>query len=92
MRESIDFKVNDVAEEDLGFKELKGVVAYMHRYNRAEHLICYNAYEVFKDKDMYERIFGNEEKLKKFLRWKVQVLERGIKLLHFKPSSVNSII
>ncbi|RVX04446.1 Patellin-6 [Vitis vinifera] len=47
-----------------------------------------------KDKDMYEGIFGDEEKLKKFLRWRVQVLvlERGIKLLHFKPGGVNSII
>ncbi|KAL6351585.1 hypothetical protein AAG906_040939 [Vitis piasezkii] len=46
------------------------------------------------DKDMYEGIFGDEEKLKKFLRWRVQVLvlERGIKLLHFKPGGVNSII
>ncbi|KAL5554459.1 hypothetical protein UlMin_041860 [Ulmus minor] len=34
---------------------------------------------------MYERIFGDEEKLKKFLRWRVQVLERGINFLHFKP-------
>ncbi|KAJ6742339.1 PATELLIN-1 [Salix viminalis] len=41
---------------------------------------------------MYERIFGDEEKLKKFLRWRVQVLEKGINLLDFKPGGVNSII
>ncbi|XP_034694685.1 patellin-6 [Vitis riparia] len=87
-----EFGADDVAEEDLGFKELEGVVAYMHGYDREEHPVCYNAYGVFRDKDMYERIFGDEEKLKKFLRWRVQVLERGIKLLHFKPGGVNSII
>lgn len=87
-----DFEADKILEEELGFKELEGVVAYMHGHDREGHPVCYNAYGVFKDKDMYERIFGDEEKLKKFLRWRVQVLERGIELLHFKPGGVNSII
>ncbi|KAJ9185433.1 hypothetical protein P3X46_005071 [Hevea brasiliensis] len=87
-----EFGADSICEVDLGFKELEGVVAYMHGYDREGHPVCYNAYGVFKDKEMYERIFGDEEKLKKFLRWRVQVLERGIKLLNFKPGGVNSII
>ncbi|CAN4115943.1 unnamed protein product [Withania somnifera] len=87
-----DFGADTILEEDLGFKELEGVVAYMYGYDREGHPVCYNAYGVFKDKPMYERIFGDEEKLKKFLRWRVQVLERGIDQLHFKPGGINSII
>ncbi|KAJ0088539.1 hypothetical protein Patl1_31459 [Pistacia atlantica] len=87
-----EFGADGVVEEDLGFKELEGVVAYMQGYDKEGHPVCYNAYGVFRDKDMYERIFGDEEKLKKFLRWRVQVLERGINLLHFKPGGINSII
>ncbi|KAJ7950057.1 patellin-6-like [Quillaja saponaria] len=87
-----EFGADGIFEEELGFKELEGVVAYMQGYDREGHPVCYNAYGVFRDKDMYERIFGDEEKLKKFLRWRVQVLERGIKLLHFKPGGINSII
>ncbi|KAK4268504.1 hypothetical protein QN277_025154 [Acacia crassicarpa] len=87
-----EFGADDVVEEDLGFKELEGVVAYMQGFDKEGHPVCYNAYGVFRDKEMYERIFGDEEKLKKFLRWRVQVLERGIKLLHFKPGGVNSLI
>ncbi|KAG2691006.1 hypothetical protein I3760_09G216700 [Carya illinoinensis] len=87
-----EFGADSVLEEELGFKELEGVVAYMHGYDREGHPVCYNAYGVFRDKDMYERIFGDDEKLQKFLRWRVQVLERGINLLHFKPGAVNSII
>ncbi|KAL0310032.1 UNVERIFIED_CONTAM: Patellin-6 [Sesamum radiatum] len=63
-----EFGADVVLEEELGFKELEGVVAYMHGYDREGH------------------------PLKKFLRWRVQVLERGIKLLQFKPGGVNSII
>ncbi|GFY95761.1 SEC14 cytosolic factor family protein [Actinidia rufa] len=86
------FEVDEILEHDLGFEELEGVVAYMQGCDREKHPVCYNAFGVFKDRDMYERIFGDEEKLKKFLRWRVQVLERGIRLLHFKPGGVNSII
>lgn len=99
-----EFGADEVAEEELaGFEELEGVVAYMNGYDRFGHPVCYNAYGVFKDKEMYRRFFGGgggdgeeedggEEKLKRFLRWRVQVLERGIKLLHFKPGGVNSLI
>ncbi|XP_030537345.1 patellin-6 [Rhodamnia argentea] len=87
-----EFKADGIVDEDLGFKELEGVVAYMRGYDRGGHPVCYNAYGVFKDRDMYERIFGDDEKLKRFLRWRVQVLERGISALHFKPGGVNSII
>ncbi|KAL4557826.1 hypothetical protein LXL04_036020 [Taraxacum kok-saghyz] len=87
-----DFGADAIVEEDLGFKELEGLVAYMNGYDREGHPVCYNAYGVFKDKEMYEKIFGDNEKLKKFLRWRVQVLERGIKMLHLKPGGINSII
>lgn len=88
-----EFKADTIVEEDLSqFKELEGVIAYMQGYDKEGHPVCYNAYGLFRDKDMYERFFGDEEKLKKFLRWRVQVLERGIRLLHFKPGGVNSLI
>lgn len=88
-----EFGADTILEEEfLGLKELEGVVAYMQGYDKEGHPVCYNAYGVFKDKEMYERVFGDEEKLKKFLRWRVQVLERGIKVLHFKPGGVNSLI
>ncbi|KAG6603557.1 Patellin-6 [Cucurbita argyrosperma subsp. argyrosperma] len=87
-----EFGADSILDEDLGYKELEGLVAYMQGYDREGHPVCYNAYGVFKDKEMYERIFGDDEKLKKFLKWRVQVLERGIHLLHFKPGGVNSLI
>ncbi|KAI3906111.1 hypothetical protein MKW98_028721 [Papaver atlanticum] len=87
-----EFGADSVVDEILGFKELEGLVAYMHGYDKSGHPVCYNAYGVFKDKEMYERIFGDDEKLQRFLRWRVQVLERGIKLLNFKPGGLNSII
>ncbi|KAJ0253591.1 Patellin-6 [Hirschfeldia incana] len=88
-----EFKAEKLTEEDLGgFKDLEGRVAYMRGYDKEGHPVCYNAYGVFKEREMYERVFGDDEKLKSFLRWRVQVLERGVKMLHFKPGGVNSMI
>ncbi|KAI4374211.1 hypothetical protein MLD38_012228 [Melastoma candidum] len=89
-----DFGADSILDEDLSsdFKDLEGVVAYMNGFDRHGHPVCYNAYGVFRDKELYERVFGDDDKLRKFLRWRVQVLERGVALLHFKPGGVNSII
>ncbi|CAD5181518.1 unnamed protein product [Musa acuminata subsp. malaccensis] len=88
-----EFGADGVAEEELvGFKELEGVVAYMHGWDRRGHPVCYNAYGVFRDKAVYESVLGNPEKLKRFLRWRIQVMERGVRLLQLRPGGVNSII
>ncbi|KAG1339011.1 patellin-6-like [Cocos nucifera] len=87
-----EFGADGVVDEELGFKELEGVVAYLHGPDRAGHPVCYNAYGVFKDREMYDRVFGDGEKMKKFLRWRVQVMERGVRQLQLRPGGINSII
>ncbi|GER55761.1 Sec14p-like phosphatidylinositol transfer family protein [Striga asiatica] len=87
-----EFGADGVVAEELGFGDLEGVVAYMHGEDRHGRPVCYNAYGVFRDREMYDRTFGDGERLRRFLRWRVQVLERGIKMLEFKPGGVNAII
>jgi hypothetical protein len=87
-----EFRADAVLEEDLGFKDLEGVVAYMHGWDRDGHPVCYNAYGVFRDREMYERAFGDGERLARFLRWRVQVMERGVRALQLRPGGVNAII
>lgn len=86
------FGADSILEEDLKFDENLDSVAFMHCYDKVGHPVCYNAYGIFRDKELYHKIFGDDEKLKKFLRWRVQILERGIKLLNFKPGGVNAMI
>ncbi|KAL5202057.1 hypothetical protein ABZP36_013009 [Zizania latifolia] len=87
-----EFRADAVVDEDLGFKDLEGVVAYMHGWDREGHPVCYNAYGVFKDRDMYDRVFGDGDRLARFLRWRVQVMERGVRALQLRPGGVNAII
>jgi hypothetical protein len=88
----VEFGADAVVDEDLGFKELEGVVAYTHGWDRDGHPVCYNAYGVFKDRGMYERAFGDGDRLARFLRWRIQVMERGVRALTLRPAGVNAII
>eukprot|EP01018_Ginkgo_biloba_P004818 Gb_20479 [translate_table: standard] len=87
-----EFGADGILEEDLGFDDHLDAVAYMHSYDKEGHPVCYNAYGIFRDKELYQKIFGDDEKLKKFLRWRIQILEKGIRLLNFKPGGVNAMI
>ncbi|KAH9616781.1 hypothetical protein KSS87_009557 [Heliosperma pusillum] len=56
-----EFMADGILEEELGFKELEGLVAYMHGFDKEGHPVCYNAYGVFKDREMYERYIRPED-------------------------------
>ncbi|KAH7667500.1 Phosphatidylinositol transfer protein SEC14 and related proteins protein [Dioscorea alata] len=80
------------SSDELGFKDLESLVAFMHGHDRSGHPVCYNAYGLFKDKLIYDRVFGDADKLARFLRWRVAVMERGVRLLDLRPGGINSII
>lgn len=85
------FGVDGILEEDLGH-DWDGV-AYMHGYDKEGHPVCYNVYAVFQDNELYQKTFGDETKREKFLRWRVQLLEKGIQeQLSFSPGGVSSMV
>lgn len=77
-------------EESLG--EGLEAAAYMDGVDREGHPVCYNIYGVFQDSAVYEKAFGSEEKVEKFLRWRFQMMEKGIQSLDFRPGGVASIL
>ncbi|MQL72764.1 hypothetical protein Taro_005124 [Colocasia esculenta] len=87
-----EFGIEGLLEEDLGLPELEKVV-FMHGHDKESHPVCYNVYGEFQDKDLYQKVFSDEEKRKNFLRWRIQFLEKGIRqLLDFTPSGVCSMV
>ena len=87
-----EFGADSILEEDLKFDENLDSVDFMHYFDKEGYPVCYNAYGIFRDKELYQKIFEDKEKLKKFLTWSVQILEKWIKLLDFKPGGVNAMI
>lgn len=84
-----DFGIDALVDEDLG-DDLEKVV-FMHGYDREGHPVCYNVYGEFQNKELYSKTFSDEEKQMKFLRWRIQFLERSIRKLDFSPGGVCTI-
>ncbi|KAF0919291.1 hypothetical protein E2562_029147 [Oryza meyeriana var. granulata] len=86
------FGIESLLDADLGLPELDNVVFYRGA-DREGHPVCYNVYGEFQDKDLYEKAFGDEEKRERFLKWRIQLLERGIlSQLDFSPSGICSMV
>ncbi|CAN6328155.1 unnamed protein product [Urochloa humidicola] len=86
------FGIDELLGADLGLPELESVVFYRGA-DREGHPVCYNVYGEFQDKELYEKAFGDEEKRERFLKWRIQLLERGIReQLDFSPSGICSMV
>ncbi|XP_074579946.1 patellin-3-like [Curcuma longa] len=87
-----EFGVEALLEEDLGVPDLERVV-FMHGADRAGHPVCYSVYGELQSKAMHSLVFADEEKKKRFLRWRIQHLEKGIRdLLNFTPGGISTMV
>lgn len=68
------------------------VCCYMDGVDREDHPICYNVSGVFQNDALYLKTFGSEDGRERFLRWRVRLMEEGIRLLDFKPGGVASLL
>ncbi|RWW22564.1 hypothetical protein GW17_00013238, partial [Ensete ventricosum] len=47
----------------------------------------------FHNKQLYEKVFGDSEKRQRFLKWRIQYLEKGIReRLDFTPGGISSMV
>lgn len=85
------FNINSLLDE--AFSNDLNSVAYMDGVDREGHPVCYNVHGVFENEGLYQKVFGyNEETREQFLRWRVQVMEKGTQELDFKPGGVSSLL
>ncbi|GMY12649.1 patellin-3 [Fagus crenata] len=85
-----EFGIDELLEQDLG-SDLDKVV-FMHGFDKEGHPVCYNVYGEFQNKELYQKAFSDEEKRQRFLRWRIQFLERSIRKLDFKPGCISTIV
>lgn len=84
------FGIEALLEEDLGNQWDK--VVFSHGVDREGHPVCYNVFGEFENKDLYQITFSDDEKSLKFLRWRIQFLEKSIRKLDFSPSGISTIV
>ncbi|KAG7552492.1 CRAL/TRIO N-terminal domain superfamily [Arabidopsis thaliana x Arabidopsis arenosa] len=85
----IDFNIEELLDENLG-DDLDKVV-FMQGNDKDNHPVCYNVYGEFQNKDLYQKTFSDEEKRERFLRWRIQFLEKSIRNLDFVAGGVSTI-
>ncbi|OAY23766.1 patellin-3 [Manihot esculenta] len=85
-----EFGIDSLLEEDLGNELQKAV--FMHGFDKEGHPVCYNVFGAFQDKELYQNCFADEEKRVKFLRWRIQFLEKSIRKLDFSPNGICTIV
>ncbi|KAJ8642073.1 hypothetical protein MRB53_018767 [Persea americana] len=86
-----EFRMDSILDEDLGF-DLSSI-AYVNGVDLKGHPVCYNIYGVFEDDNLYQKTFATEEKRERFLRWRLQVMEKCIQQkLNFKPGGISSML
>ncbi|KAI3889922.1 hypothetical protein MKX03_020224 [Papaver bracteatum] len=84
-----EFGTDGIVEEDFG-RDLKNV-AFLDGSDKLGQPLSYIVYGAFKDKDLYQSMFGCvDNNSDKFIRWRVQCIERGIENLNFKHGGINS--
>ncbi|XP_062080391.1 patellin-6-like [Humulus lupulus] len=88
----LEYKTDEVIDETLGPLDIENKFLYYNSVDKQGRPLCYHIYEAFKDEEFCNKVFGSEDKCKEFLRWRIHVLEKGIKKLSFKNGGVSSIV
>ncbi|KAL5558428.1 hypothetical protein UlMin_034639 [Ulmus minor] len=84
-----EFGIDSLLDEDLG-DDLEKVV-FMHGNDKDGHPVCYNVFGEFQNKELYRKTFSDQEKRTKFLRYRIQFLERSIRKLDFNSGGICTI-
>ncbi|XP_010675154.2 patellin-3 [Beta vulgaris subsp. vulgaris] len=85
-----EFKIDELLNEDFG-DDLEKMV-FMHGFSKEGHPVCYNVYGAFQDKELYQKTFSHEEKRQRFMKWRIQFLEKSIRKLDFYPGGISTIV
>lgn len=85
-----EFGIDELLEQDLGNDLEKAV--FMQGVDKEGHPVCYNVYGEFQNKELYAKLFSDEEKRQNFLRWRIQFLEKSIRKLDFSQGGISTIV
>ncbi|XP_065874695.1 patellin-4-like [Euphorbia lathyris] len=71
-----DYKTDAIVEENLNLDRDLENVMFMNDVDKKGHPLFYAVYGAFKDKGLYKKVLGSEESRERFLRWKIQLMEK----------------
>ncbi|BFG28691.1 hypothetical protein CerSpe_149650 [Prunus speciosa] len=85
-----DNNVDSILDEDFG--DDLGSIENMDGTSREGHPVCYSNFKLLGNEEVYNKMLGSEESRQMFIRRRVQLMEKAIQKLDFKPGGVSSIL
>jgi len=85
-----EFGIEALLREHLGTAWDK--VVFTDGYDKEGHPVYYNVFGEFENKELYQKSFSDDEKRNKFIRWRIQSLEKSVRKLDFAPSGIATIV
>ncbi|KAM1484226.1 hypothetical protein TB2_035443 [Malus domestica] len=85
-----DNKVDSILDEEFG--DDLGSIGCMNGVGREGHPVCYSNFKLLGDEGVYDKILGTEKNRDMFIRRRVQLMEKAIQKLNFKPGGASSIL
>ncbi|WVZ01743.1 hypothetical protein V8G54_022549 [Vigna mungo] len=85
-----EFGIDALVLEDFGTDWDK--VVFTEGHDKQGHPVNYNVFGEFENKELYNKTFADEEKRNKFIRWRIQVLEKSVRSLDFSPTAISTIV
>ncbi|KAF7836415.1 patellin-3-like [Senna tora] len=85
-----EFGIDALVEEDLGTDWDK--LVFTHGFDKEGHPVCYNVFGEFENKELYQKTFSDEEKRQKFIRWRIQFLEKSVRKFDYTPTGIVTIV
>ncbi|XP_047169899.1 patellin-4-like [Vigna umbellata] len=82
--------IDGITEEDLGPESANA--GFLCSRDREGRPVCYQVCGVFKDRRIYKKTFGSHNRCDRYLRWKIQLIEKAVKKLTFREGGVDSVI
>ncbi|KAI3931774.1 hypothetical protein MKW98_012184 [Papaver atlanticum] len=79
------YGIEELLEEDLG-NEFEKVV-YMDGCDKEGHPVCYNVFGELSNIDL-----SKKEDLDRFVRWRIQLLEKSIRKLDYAPGGICTLV
>lgn len=84
----VDVLVDEDSDGDLNLER----AVFMHGHSKQGHPVCYNVYGEFRNEELYRKMFSDEEKRQRFLRWRVRFMEKSIRKFDFGPGRISTIV
>nr|XP_043611695.1 patellin-6-like [Erigeron canadensis] len=81
---------SQAADQFPEFKQLENVTTYIHGFDRQGHPVYYHDYTPLNTyQHLSRKLLETDENIDKFNKWRLQVLERGIRM---HPGRINSVV